>query len=80
MAQFRATIQGQRGAMSRLGSKNSGLRVRADGWNGGVEVHANTENDRDVFAVYATSGSNGRKSGEYLGSVSADGVWTPANK
>lgn len=63
MAQFRGTVSGQRGEASRLGSKNSGLTVTANGWNAGVTVRARVNDEGcDVFDVYATGGSgyNGR--------------------
>lgn len=60
MARFRGLLQGTRGEVSRLGHKSSGLRVEADGWNSGVEVRAYVDaDDRDVFEVYRTGGSNG---------------------
>lgn len=59
MAQFRATIQGQRGEASRLGTKNSGLRVTANGWDCGIAVQVSHEHGKDVFRVWRTSGSNG---------------------
>lgn len=64
MAQFRGTIAGQRGDASRLGSKQSGLRVTANGWDAGVSVNCvhNAETGRDEFHVYRTGGSNGRQS------------------
>lgn len=64
MAQFRATIQGQRGVASRLGSKTSGLEVTANGWKLGIRVSVrhNKETGQDIFAVYKTQGS-GRNSG-----------------
>lgn len=58
MAQFRATIQGARGMASRLGHKNSGLHVTANGWNAGVTVDVAHINGRDVFQVFRTGGSN----------------------
>lgn len=43
---------------SRRGHKSITTHTR--GWNTGVEVHAHVdENDRDVFEVYRTGGSNG---------------------
>lgn len=39
MAHFRGTIQGQRGQASRLGSKQSGLTVEAQSWQGKVVVY-----------------------------------------
>ena len=59
MAQFRATIQGQRGVASRLGSKKSGLEVTANGWGVGVRVSVrhSEETGQDIFCVYKTQGS-----------------------
>lgn len=60
MAQFRGTIQGQRGMASRLGSKNSGLEVSCDGWNSGVTVSAYIGKDgKDHFTISLTGGSGG---------------------
>lgn len=60
MAQFRATIQGQRGQASRLGSKKSGLVADINGWHNGVRVLAeyDEKNGTDVFVVYKTGGSS----------------------
>lgn len=59
MAQFRGTIQGNRGEASRLGTKNSGLDVTCNGWHGGVSVYAryNKKTGKDEFAIYHTAGS-----------------------
>lgn len=57
MAQFRAVIRGQRGEASRLGSKNSGIDARINGWTSGVRVAARHEDGVDVFDVFATAGS-----------------------
>ena len=73
MAQFRAIILGQRGAASRLGSKNSGILAHVDGWNAGVTVRAMVDTQgRDVFTVYATGGSN-RAQTERVIAVITDG-------
>ena len=68
MAQFRATIQGQRGVASRLGSKTSGLEVTANGWGLGVRVSVrhNKETGQDIFAVYKTQGSGNNSGHEVL--------------
>lgn len=60
MAQFRGTVQGNRGEASRLGNKSSGLTVTCNGWNMGVKVVATYDNetDTDVFKVYKTGGSH----------------------
>jgi hypothetical protein len=38
MAQFRGTVRGARGEVSRLGHKNSGMTVEAQSWEGKVVV------------------------------------------
>ena len=79
MAQFRATIEGQRGEASRLGSKNSGLVARINGWHGGVRVEArHSETIGDCFDIYATNGSGYGTSAGYLGYVDSKGQWFPA--
>ena len=62
MAQYRATIQGQRGQASRLGGKKSGMSATINGWHSGVEVVAryDKEKNEDVFEVFRTTGSDGR--------------------
>lgn len=62
MAQFRGTIQGQKGEASRLGSKQSGFCATVDGWDAGIYVEARWDQTlgMDVFSVYATGGSNSR--------------------
>ena len=59
MAHFRATIQGQRGLVSRLGSKKSGIVATVDGWHRGVRIKAGHVNGQDVFTVTLTGGSDG---------------------
>lgn len=58
MAQFRATIKGQRGEASRLGSKQSGIVAEVNGWNKGIKIYASHRDGKDVFEVYLTGGSN----------------------
>lgn len=74
MARFRATLKGQRGETSRLGSPNSGLRAYVNGWNAGVTVEAEASGTRDVFYVYATGGSNGEGTGELVAVITRDSV------
>ena len=60
MARFRATVQGMRGEASRLGSKDSGIRTNANGWDSGVIVFGWVDDqEQDVFEIYQTGGSNG---------------------
>ena len=60
MARFRATIKGQRGEASRLGSSKSGIRADVNGWHLGVRVWGEVVGGHDVFHVYKTAGSMGR--------------------
>jgi hypothetical protein len=70
MARFRATIKGQRGEASRLGSLASGLSARVNGWDSGVLVRASGSHTHgDEFCIYMTSGSIGRDTDVYLGRV-----------
>ena len=63
MAQFRAGIQGNKGATTRLGSKASGIHTFTDGWNSGVDVDGYVdEYGRDVFEVFQTGGSHAARS------------------
>ena len=71
MAQYRATIQGQRGQASRLGGKSSGMSASVNGWNSGIDVwvHYDEEKDEDVFTVYKTGGSNHGQAREIITEV-----------
>lgn len=75
MAQFLGSVQGQRGEATRLGSKNSGLVVRANGWQSGVKVVAGTNSDGvDVFDIYATGGSGYGTGQGLIATVSSEGI------
>lgn len=63
MAQFRATIQGQRGGTSRLGSKRSGLNTTTNGWNIGVRaslshVYRPAGDTEDLLVLFITGESH----------------------
>jgi len=61
MAQFYADIKGDRGQVTRTGTKNSGLYGHVRGWSVGGVVDVLHIDGKDVVRVYATSGS---KSGQ----------------
>lgn len=72
MAQFYASMQGNRGQATRMGTKNSGLTAHVRGWNIGVRVCLTHRDGEDVVTIYRTNGSNGHSSaeeviGEYRG-------------
>ena len=70
MAQFRATISGGRGEVSRLGSKASGVLTEANGWNSGVKVVGYVDDQgNDVFDIFATSGSSHINTRIFIGQV-----------
>jgi len=69
MARFRATMQGQRGSASRLGSAKTGITARVNGWNVGVSVMAEALDDKDRVWLTATGGSNGATLERCLGYI-----------
>ena len=74
MAQFRGTIQGNRGEASRLGTKSSGLVMTTNGWESGIKVRAyyDAESNKDWFVLWSTGGSNARTSNRLLGVFTLD--------
>ena len=81
MAHFFSRIQGNREAVTRLGSKNSGITAEARGWNVGAVIVGNHRSGRDYFHFYANGGSNNGNR-EYIGKVflndSGEFVFKPA--
>lgn len=75
MARFRATIQGNRGQASRLGTPRSGIRATINGWHSGVTVLADRLSDGtgqdigDRFDIFATGGSTRGSGDQFLGTV-----------
>ncbi len=60
MARYRGVIKGSRfNKSTRLGSKSTGLKVTANGWEIGCEVDISYDeaNDRDLIEIYITEGS-----------------------
>ena len=83
MARFYATMQGQAGPASRIGSPNSGISAHPRGWHVGVQVHGRDEEGEDVFYLYATGGSSGAYGSTFIGTVRRDEngapTFTPAD-
>jgi hypothetical protein len=79
MAQFLGSVEGRSGKRTtRLGSKASGLCVRANGRDCGIRVSAWTDRDGvDRFDVYLTGGSNGHTPERYIGSAHLHSHHTP---
>jgi hypothetical protein len=75
MAHFYMNAQGNRGEVTRMGTKNSGMFAHVRGWSSGIRVEAyhDEEAGEDCFRVYSTGGSNDHN--EYLLGVLIDGRW-----
>ncbi len=70
MAQFYASIQGNRGGATRMGTKSSGITGHIRGWDSGFKVVCEHDRDLgDVCYVYLTKGSN-NSSGRLIASYS----------
>lgn len=67
MAHFRGTIQGSRGAVSRLGGRVTGIRAKVNGWDFGVEVFGAESAGKDTFEIKLTGGSNDAERSVSLG-------------
>ncbi len=72
MAQFRAVIEGKRGAASRLGSANSGIVAHVNGWDLGVRVRGEVNGDSDEFTVILTGGSHAAINERVVGRIFID--------
>ena len=72
MARFIGYLEGGRGRVSRLGHKTSGIVAQVQGWHSGVRVVGRVDpedENKDVFDVYATSGSNGLGASRLIATV-----------
>ena len=59
MARFYATMQGNRGEASRIGTPNSGIYAHVRGWRVGARVNCYADGDNDGVSIRATGGSTG---------------------
>lgn len=75
MAHFYGTVQGNRGQASRLGSKDSGLDIRACSWEGAISVCLFVKDGVD-WAHVSFREHNGRGSNRmiYDGPVSGEEI------
>ena len=61
MAEWRGGVQGQHGEVTRLGSKNSGIRGWINSWRVMVEIECHTKSDGTrTWAVTARNYDTGR--------------------
>ena len=73
MAQFRGTVEGNRGQASRLGHKTYGLTTTCNAWDIGIDCEAYHSNGEDIIVVYLTGGSNARHGRKRLAWVDSSG-------
>ena len=75
MAQYRGTLQGNRGNASRLGTKSSSLEVTAHGWRLGLRavIYWDEKSQEDRLRVELNSGSGYDGVSRYLGTFRRKG-------
>ena len=68
MSRFYASIQGNKGEATRMGTANSGMTGHVRGWDIGclAEMHVGADGE-DRVTIFLTSGSNGRYFSKNLG-------------
>ena len=73
MSQFYASIQGNRGTGTRMGTKKSGMDGHIRGWDVGARVFMryNEETQQDECTITLTSGSNNTSEDKRLGVFTA---------
>jgi alpha-D-ribose 1-methylphosphonate 5-phosphate C-P lyase len=59
MAQFYASIQGNHGPATRVGTKESGILAQVTGWDVGISIEAHHKNNEDIIEVIPNGGDNG---------------------
>ena len=70
MAQFKAEIKGNRGSVSRLGHKTTGIQGHICGWDSGIRVEGHYDDELgDIFLVWQTSGSGMKRREVLLGKL-----------
>ena len=73
MAQFKAEIKGNRGSVSRLGHKTTGISSHTCGWESGIRVEGHHDEDLgDIFMIYQTSGSGFKTANVLVGKLIGD--------
>lgn len=79
MGRFYASIQGNRGEATRMGTPTSGIRGHIRGWNAGCRVEVGPKRvngeptEMDVVLVYATAGSNGGAADKLIARIEEKG-------
>lgn len=72
MAHFYGSMRGNKGEVTRAGSKSSGLGAHIRGWNFGARININEKEGQDVVRIVLTSGSNGNAGERLIGEFTQD--------
>jgi hypothetical protein len=73
MSKFYASIQGNRGEATRMGTDKSGITGHIRGWHFGVNVKGFVGRDgEDCFHVYLTHGSTGNGTDLHVGTYTKE--------
>ena len=73
MARFYASIQGNRGEASRIGTTSSGISGHLRGWDIGARVACEDFNGSDEVSIQLTGGSHSTTGGTLIASAKRDG-------
>ncbi len=73
MSHFYSSIQGQKGSVTRCGSKSSGIKTHIYIWDFGIEVRLEHKNGKDIAYIFQTGGSNNKYSKHLLTCLTKDG-------
>ncbi len=65
MSQFYASIRGNRGEATRMGTKATGIHGHIRGWDVGVEVHCRHYDGHDIVEIRGSGGSCGCSQHEF---------------
>ncbi len=77
MAKFYGTVTGNRGTVSRTGSKDSGITSHVRGWDIGAESAVRSTSQGDTVDIAVSCGSNGKGSQLDLGTFKRYGDSAP---
>ena len=73
MSRFYASITGSaKTEATRQGTVKSGIEGHIRGWDVGIKVVGFAGEDKDIFQVYLTGGSNGSLSQKHIGTFTAE--------
>lgn len=70
MAKYYGTVQGNRGAATRIGSSSSGITASAQSWNGSLITYVHDgDGDEPIFDIEISNGSSAYGSRVFSGTL-----------